>query len=55
MANLVAATKGNLMAAKKSYDLSKLGFELLERKNKIDLLENNDSDDTDDDTDDDAD
>lgn len=29
--------------------------ELLERKNKIDLLENNDSDDTDDDTDDDAD
>lgn len=29
--------------------------ELLERKNKIDLLENNDADDTDDDTDDDAD
>ena len=35
MANLVAATKGNLMAAKKSYDLSKLGFELLDRKRNI--------------------
>ena len=35
MANLVAATKGNLMATKKSYDLSKLGFELLDRKRNI--------------------
>ncbi len=35
MFNQMAPTKGNLMAAKKSYSLSKLGFELLDRKRNI--------------------
>jgi len=33
--NQIAPTKGNLIAAKKSYKLSKLGFELLDRKRNI--------------------
>ena len=35
MFNQIAPTKGNLMAVKKSYSLSKLGFELLDRKRNI--------------------
>ncbi len=35
MLNQVAPTKGNLIAIKKSYSLSKLGFELLDRKRNI--------------------
>ena len=35
MSNQIAPTKGNLMATKKSYDLAKLGFELLDRKRNI--------------------
>ncbi len=32
---MIAPTKGNLIATKKSYELSKLGFELLDRKRNI--------------------
>lgn len=32
---MIAPTKGNLIATKKSYDLSKVGFELLDRKRNI--------------------
>ena len=32
---MIAPTKGNLIAIKKSYDLSKVGFELLDRKRNI--------------------
>ncbi len=35
MAEQIAPTKGNLMATKKSYDLAKLGFDLLDRKRNI--------------------
>lgn len=35
MAQQVAPTKGNLISAKKSFELSKLGFELLDRKRNI--------------------
>lgn len=35
MSNQAAPTKGNLIAAKKSFKLSKLGFELLDRKRNI--------------------
>ena len=35
MSNQIAPTKGNLMATKKSCDLAKLGFELLDRKRNI--------------------
>ena len=35
MAEQIAPTKGNLMATKKSYELSKLGFDLLDRKRNI--------------------
>lgn len=35
MSNQIAPTKGNLIATKKSYDLAKLGFELLDRKRNI--------------------
>ena len=35
MSNQIAPTKGNLIAAKKSFELSKLGFELLDRKRNI--------------------
>ena len=35
MATQIAPTKGNLIATKKSYDLAKLGFELLDRKRNI--------------------
>ncbi len=35
MAEQVAPTKGNLMATKKSFELSKLGFDLLDRKRNI--------------------
>lgn len=35
MLNQIAPTKGNLMATKKSFELSKLGFELLDRKRNI--------------------
>ncbi len=35
MSTQIAPTKGNLIATKKSYDLSKLGFELLDRKRNI--------------------
>ncbi len=35
MLNQIAPTKGNLIATKKSFDLSKLGFDLLDRKRNI--------------------
>ncbi len=35
MAMQLAPTKGNLIATKKSYDLAKLGFDLLDRKRNI--------------------
>lgn len=35
MSNQTAPTKGNLIATKKSYELAKLGFELLDRKRNI--------------------
>ncbi len=35
MSNQIAPTKGNLMLTKKSYNLAKLGFELLDRKRNI--------------------
>lgn len=35
MLNQIAPTKGNLIATKKSFSLSKLGFELLDRKRNI--------------------
>lgn len=35
MSNQIVPTKGNLIAAKKSFELSKLGFELLDRKRNI--------------------
>ena len=35
MANQVFPTKGNLISTKKSLDLAKVGFELLDRKRNI--------------------
>ena len=35
MANQVVPTKGNLLATKKSLELSRTGFELLDRKRNI--------------------
>lgn len=35
MSNQIAPTKGNLIATKKSYELSKVGFELLDKKRNI--------------------